>query len=176
MRLNIRGVFAFLILASIGCGPQFKVHPDKAVVDSVKSHIEGVSWNEEGRVISLDLTGSEIESKDIERIANLVSLNELALNGATVENESLGHLKRIPNLHSLSLSGSTVSDDSFAALKGMSSIRLLDLTNTRISDKSIETLATMTQLRTIFIKGTSFSESGIKELKQRKPECRIQER
>lgn len=99
-------------------------------------------------VEKLDLSGQNLSSADLAKLALFTGVTDLNLSG----NKGVTSLSNLPNmaLETLDLSGTGVSD--LSSLTGLTALETLNLSNTRISD--LTALKSLTALETLDISNT----------------------
>jgi Leucine-rich repeat (LRR) protein/tRNA A-37 threonylcarbamoyl transferase component Bud32 len=146
---------------------------------------------------SLDLSGTDIDDSDLERIKPLVGLHELNLAATHVTDKGLEALKGFISLRQLAFDGDAIQGSGLMHLQGLSELaelRLgcpalkelflvelvplrklerLSLAKGSVTNEGANYLARLTHLKELDLTGTQITETGVARLKTELPQCRI---
>ncbi|HUG90891.1 MAG TPA: tetratricopeptide repeat protein [Planctomycetaceae bacterium] len=125
-----------------------------------------------GRVVLVDLSGTQVRDADLAVLRSMSGLRQLDLSSTTISDEGLNHLSGLSELQLLALSGTGVTDAGITRLKPLR-VRFLLLGFTAVSDASVETLGGMSQLEGLSLRGTRLTADGVRRLRMKLPNCRI---
>ena len=128
-----------LVLGIVGCG-------SNAALERLGAEI---ARNEQGDVIEVNLSDSQITDAGLVHLKALINLDELYLSNTQVTDVGLVHLKELTNLQKLYLWDTQVTDAGLLHLKGLTNLEYLYLHNTPVTD------------------------AGVRELKKALPKCDI---
>jgi hypothetical protein len=100
--------------AVVGCGAQ--VSPEhKAAVTKIQDLGGKVVY--EGGGYKVNLTGTQIQDKDLEILKHVQNLQELDLRGTQITDDGLGHLKALAALRFIRLERTGTTRDGIKTLK-----------------------------------------------------------
>lgn len=99
--------------------------------------------DEQGEVITLDLSQTRVCDADLAQLAQLHRLQWLHLNGTGVTDAGLVHLEPLANLELLHLGATVVTDEGLKHLQGLKHLRTLHLTGTKVTDAGVQRIQEM---------------------------------
>lgn len=175
----VLSTFVAVFVSMSGCFIEMHTIPANAVSEErhavvrLRPLAENITWNKEGHVVSIDLTGT-VSDEHLDSILELSKLEMLGLTGTDVTDKGIAQLSGLPHLRSLSLAWTKVSDAGIQGLRNAKSLRVLDLNHTGVSDKGIKVVEALPHLRHLFVEDTRVTEQKVQELRQALPNCRIQ--
>jgi hypothetical protein len=128
------------------------------------------------RLMHLDLSGLPITDAGLAAIRDLPSLGALYLMRTKVEGSGLGQLKSLPALAALYLDGSEVSEEHLSQLAALPRLQVLSLNRVPLTAKGLKPLKALARLRHLFIAGCGLLDLDLDELRNDKPQLKIQHR
>ena len=159
----------------------------------IEAHGGALELSADGRIVSIDLSRSWIGDIDINRMADVDSLERLSLAQTHVSDYALRIVAALPalreldlfycehitdagasllrnaaNLERLNLRGTKISDSGVQFLTELENLRSLDIGIAEISDSSIELLGALPALEALAIGGNRVGEVGISSLRSLK--------
>jgi serine/threonine protein kinase/Leucine-rich repeat (LRR) protein len=150
-----------------------------------------------GPLVSLDLSGSEIDDSDLQRLKPLVALRELnlantrvtdaglealkgltalrelVLDGDAIQGSGLMPLQELPELTTLRLGCPALKELFLVELAPLKKLERLSLANSPVSDEGSKHLAVLTHLKELDLSNTQMTAGGVARLKTSFPQCRI---
>lgn len=182
-RLPCIGISAFVgVTVLLGCIPNRMAPPSNAdpaeclAVNDLAPIAETVSWNAQGHVRTIDMSGSQISAKVLDSLLAFEHLEELNLTGCDIGTDTVARLSNLSELRGLSLQWTSVADEHLRHLAVLPNLTVLAIGHTAVSDAAIPHLRKMQQLKVLFAEDTQLSQHGLSELERALPECRIQYR
>jgi len=148
--------------------PPWNADPREAAAWKVlKPWAEHFVWNDEGRIVTADISGITITPKVLAAITALTDLEELSLFGAYLTtDEDLRALTKLKKLRSLSVAHTNTTDKGVAYLMQIPSLVLIDLQDTQVTDKGLDILASNSNLKYVILYGCkNITVEGVRRLK-----------
>ncbi|QDU39550.1 Serine/threonine-protein kinase PknH [Maioricimonas rarisocia] len=130
-------------------------------------------FHELPHLTTLILNDTGIDDDSLAQLGDLPRLKGLFLNDSAVSDAGLRSLQRYPTLDTLHVSYSRVTDAGLTALETWSELKQLHLSGCQVTDAAIPVLARLARLEELEILATGFSRDGIERLRQILPDCRI---
>jgi hypothetical protein len=157
-------------------GPPIKVNPQ------ILERLAGAGFmarqntlSDERLAVSSISPGAQFSADQLERLAGSgAKVGDLVLERAGLTDSSAPSLAKLQDLARLRLDNNKFTDKGIAALATLKKLEYLNIYgNPAVTDASIATLAQMPALREVSLWGTSVSQGGVRELRQERPELRI---
>ncbi|MCY3664296.1 MAG: SUMF1/EgtB/PvdO family nonheme iron enzyme [Gemmatimonadetes bacterium] len=111
----------------------------------------GVTTDDEGRVVQLNLLGNELRGEIPATLDNLSSLRVLNLSGNELGGEIPATLGNLANLQELRLSYNELSGEIPSALGNLSSLRVLSLSGNQLSGEIPSALGNLANLQELYL-------------------------
>jgi|GEM_PF-4439195 len=115
---------------------------------------------------TLNLTGTNVENKDLMFLVGLANLNSLYLDETNVTLGKIFSHPSVQNLSLLSLSSSTIMPESLSYLADLNKLRQLDISFTNVDDRGIAFLEKLMSLEELTLYKTSITDSAIPSLQK----------
>lgn len=128
------------------------------------SDIFGAEYCEE--VVETYLVGPSHSDQDLEIVQGLSSLQKLELSGSEVTSAGLVKLAGLKNLYTLHLANTKVDDSGLKSLSGLRNLGILSLSNTKVSDAGIGELRSMPNLEMLSLDGTAITDAAMQVISQ----------
>ncbi len=132
-----------------------------------------IKRSEVGRVLGVDLEGTQITDAELVDLKGLTRLAELSLRDTQFTDAELVHLKVLFFLENLNLGNTEITDAGLVHLKTMTNLKHLDLYDTQITDAGLLHLAEMTNLELVVLSLTFVTDAGVAKLRKALPKCDI---
>lgn len=113
----------------------------------------------------LTLDGPFVTDKVLERLGDLIHLEQLDLCQSRVTDDGLWHLKHLTNLQRLRLDGSYVTGAGFKHLQDLHNLIDLWLSETEIGNDDLVHLQNLPNLRNLNLAGTKVNDAGLVHLR-----------
>jgi len=113
---------------------------------------------------SLNLTGSMVDDRGLERLGQITSLTDIWLQQTAITDDGLAHLAPLKNLFVLSLTGTLISSRGIAQMGLQSRLGVLFLNWTLVDDDALMTLSSYPHLMQLSLEGTRVSDRGVVQL------------
>ena len=117
---------------------------------------------------SLQLSGTDLSTRELSVIAELKSLQSLDLRGCEIDTAGFQSLQQLEKLKVLRLSGKGIATrltpEDVSTLAGIDSLRALLLDFFPISDQAVKNITQHTQLRELGLAGTGITDSSVPAL------------
>jgi hypothetical protein len=107
---------------------------------------------------------SGVSDRGVDKLSNMVSLEELSLCRLDVSDEAFKRFHRLRSLKILVMRELSISDECLESIKELPNLEVLDLYMTRVTDAGCETLAKMPALRYVALHDTGIGNMGVKFL------------
>ncbi len=101
------------------------------------------------RIISVDLSDTNVTDDDLFFLVKLTSLTSLNLSRTAITPGFIEQIATLQKLQHLSLAGTSIGDDACAKIAKLSQLRRLELSNTDVSDDGLTQLAGLRHLRVL---------------------------
>ena len=131
-----------------------------------------ITRNEQGEVVNVNLSGTQITDAGLAHIKGMTRLQHLHLGQTKITDAGLVHLKGLTNLQALYLGGQ-VTDAGLVHLEGLTNLQALGLRGTKVTNAGLVHLAGLTNLTFVDLGETQVTDAGVAELQQALPNCRI---
>ena len=106
------------------------------------------------RIISVDLSNTNVTDDDLFFLVKLASLTSLNLSRTAITPDFIEQIATLGKLQHLSLAGTSIGDDACAKIAKLSQLRRLELSNTDVSHDGLTQLAGLRHLSILAINGT----------------------
>ncbi len=113
----------------------------------------------------IDLQGSNVSEKGLERIGHHQMTEILVLSDKNITDIGVAHLTNLKNLKSLDLMHTSVTNDGLRKLSVLRQLRILGLSGSQFNDDSLALLKDMTEIRILIIIDTNITNAGLVHLK-----------
>lgn len=149
-------------LATLGCG-----RSDRDVAIAMIQEAGGtLNYDDQGRVISVDLSGTGATDEELAAISVLPDVRTLnCTNAKKIKGSSLDLLVTLKNLETLYLVGTDLDDAGLSRLPHLKSLKTLHLGRTRITDAGMPALDNLTNLQTLSLGDTAVTDQGLVQLR-----------
>ena len=111
---------------------------------------------------------------DAENLPAALALLSLDLSGKEIDGEAFAQFSAATNLRFLSLAGVPLGDERAASLADLQKLEVLRLPQTGLTDAGLAHLESLKELRWLDLRGNVLGETTIQTLRQKLPECRIE--
>lgn len=119
--------------------------------------------NSKDRIVTVDLSKSNVTDSDLIHLKRLPSVRVLVLNHS-ITDKGLAHLKEISTLEGLNLAGSNISNAGIEHLQGLTHLKKLSLGQTRVSDLGLVYLEKLTSLELLYLPDTQVTDTGLEHI------------
>lgn len=127
----------------------------------------------DGRLVEVDLSGTEATDDDLVALHGSHHLVALDLGGTRVSNAGLRALPRLRSLRILDLSESRVTGNGLSALSRHPRLEFLVLSGTKIGEPGIDALSELKTLRGLDVEATDLKPQHLDRLRAALPNCRV---
>lgn len=127
-----------------------------------------LAWNDENRIVSARLYGTDANKRNIElasRIAGLRVLSVIALPQNYLTDNALAPLTSHPELQLLNLTGGQFSDNALAYIQTIPTLEVLIL-HGNFTDAALETVSSLPNLEHLDLTQTQVTDAGLAHLTQ----------
>jgi hypothetical protein len=187
-------VIVAAMMATLGCGRSDR----EAAIDTIQAVGGTLSYDEQGRVVSVNLSDTQATDEELAAISalpyvhtinctnahriagnslyllgNLKNLETLYLVRTDLEDSGLAGVQNLMSLKTLSLDGTGITDAGMPALANLNNLQTLVLGDTAITDSGLVPLRNLRKLSTLILRDTKTTGAGIQELHRMLPEVRI---
>jgi len=125
-------------------------------------------------LVTLNLTRSALDDRQLALLTQLAKLQELNLSGTAVSDAGLKQLAQFPRLVSLNLVSTPITDAGMEQLKRLPNLRELQLSLTDVSDAGLFALEEMSALKNLYAQLTAVTAAGAEKLRKRRPQTTIE--
>ncbi len=125
-------------------------------------------------LVGLDLSKSNLESRQLALFAPSAHLQSLNLSGTAVDDGGLKELGHYPELVQLDVSNTSITDAALAHLKTLSKLKTLNLSLTDISDEGLAALKELPAIESIDAQLTAVTSQGVEQLRDQRPKSKIE--
>ena len=119
-------------------------------------------WN---TVWSVNLEGSQADSKDLRLLRALVGIERLKLSDTEIEPGSLAALTPLTSLDLLNASGTRITDEDLKHLAALQKLTFLDLERTSVTDAGIAHIGGLPALQELNLQGTQVTDAALARLR-----------
>ena len=181
-------------LVTLGCAV-----PEKEAAVEIIQEVGGTfSYDDQGRIISVDLSDTEATDEEVAAISvlphvrtincsnahhitgstlnqlvNLKNLETLYLVNTELDDNGLSRLRDLTSLKTLNLDGTLITDTGMPAIDNLTNLQTLSLGNTKVTDKGLVQLRDLRKLSTLILSNTKTTPRGVKELRRMLPDVRV---
>ena len=128
-----------------------------------------------GDELFIDLSGSQIQPEDIDRLAdNSQFIVRLSMESLPITDEDILPLLQLHRLKYLDLSGTKITGKSLKRIAEDLDVAELGLANTAVADSDLNYILREEQLRWLDLSQTETSENAAEVLREALPKCKIQ--
>jgi hypothetical protein len=120
--------------------------------------------NSVGEVVSVTLSGTDVNDVDLANLTGLTKLEILELDHTQVSDAGLAELSGLTNVDKLFLGNTSITDDGLVHLTGLTKLNTLFLSSTKLTDASLVHLAGLTELEWMDLEGTQVTDAGLIQL------------
>lgn len=113
---------------------------------------------------SLNLNGTRITGRSVERLRAARTLQSLQLGSTAVTDADLVHIGGLPLLGGIRLAGTSVGDAGLSHLAKLTQLSHLDLHRTRVTDAGMVHLKGHTHLKELYLGETSVTHAGLRHV------------
>jgi hypothetical protein len=158
----VAAVLLAVTAATSGCSK-----PEKDVALARIKAVGGtISYDAQGRVISVDLSDSWATDEEVAAIRYLPYVETInCTNARRITGSTLHQLAALPKLNTLYLVGTQLDDAGLAQLQHATSLTTLNLDSTRITDAGMRTLDNLDNLQTLVLGHTAVTDRGLVQLR-----------
>ncbi len=126
------------------------------------------------RLDYLNLAGSRVGDKGLEKLAALAALEDLWVEGTEVTDDGLRHLRPLAKLKRLGLNDCRIGDAGLEKLAALPSLEAVHLRGTDVTDEGLRHLYQLANLKLLDLTNTRVTMAGVLKLKEALPNCTLQ--
>jgi hypothetical protein len=145
------------------------ISPRSPITDAGLVHLNGL-----GHLASLTLEGLPITDAGLASLKDVPGLLSLHLEATEVNGPGLGLLKSLPGLEALTLQGGAFDDTSIGYLAGAPHLTSLQLMGVSLTAEGLKAMKTMPRLQYLGLRGCGLLDEDIVELREARPELKIE--
>jgi hypothetical protein len=123
------------------------------------------------RLTNLSLAQTNVADRDLARIVQSKGIRTLNLDDTSVSDEGIEHVSTLRHLQCLSLNNTRVGDCALAHLRSSQTLEWLSLVGTDVGDAGLELLTKIQSLRYLSLVNTRVTPSKVAALRNALPEC-----
>lgn len=116
------------------------------------------------QIVSVTLRGSDVTDRELNRLSDLTTLQELNLLGTGITGVGLEKLTQLTKLRALSVFRTDVNSAGLAHISRMTSLQQLVLADTLVDDEGMVFLGAMTNLHTLNLGSTAVTDAGLERI------------
>lgn len=172
LRLAFLSVSMLTGLLSCSCETSTQVSKETSLkrLQQLKAEL---SFNEQGQLISIDLSERDIADADIHDLSPFDELREFHAIYTPLRGEFLSTLNQCQKLEVLDVYASPIEDTHLNYLDGATSLKKVNLTGTRVSGKSISIIKSWQNLETLEIGDSRLTSEELERMHKELPEVEI---
>lgn len=125
-------------------------------------------------LVGLDLSKSNLESRQLALLAANAHLQSLNLSGTAVNDGGLKELGQCPELVQLDLSNTSITDAGLAHLKTLAKLKTVKLSLTDVSDEGLAALQELPAVKSIDVQLTAVTSQGVEQFRKERPQSKIE--
>ncbi|MCA9065727.1 MAG: hypothetical protein KDA96_21810 [Planctomycetaceae bacterium] len=132
-----------------------------------------LKFNEQGHLISIDVSEKDISDKDLPSLAPFEHLESFFAIYTHINGDCLAGLSQTSTLTRLDLFASPVDDLHLSTMRQRGSLQYVNLGGTQLTDASLPILLSWPELQVLEIGDTRMSRSKLQTLKSQLPDCDV---
>jgi Leucine-rich repeat (LRR) protein len=124
----------------------------------------------------LDLSGTKIDDRILERLFEFKSLRTLWLRDTCITDVAVRRIGALAMLEELHLDGcKAITDKGVSWTSELGNLKRLCLSGTKVSDETLLRAEKMSNLKELEVYGTAISKEGVARLRKHRPDLKIRE-
>lgn len=142
------------------------------IVKTLGGKIEYGQGTRSGKVVKVDLSGTNVTNGDLRHLIGLKELRDLDLSGTSISDgtQYIGFMKK---LETLDVSGTKVDDNALTKLRGLKNLKSISIAQTTVTDAGLQILGKISTLRDVSVADSRVTESGKSEALKANPNLRF---
>ena len=125
-------------------------------------------------VTAASLSNKSVSAAELKELMDFPNLQLLVLTMAQLPVGAGQQIASLKTLRELDLAGTNVTDADLRLLTGLTRLEALDLMGTGIADAGLEAVTELRALKTVSLARTRVTANGLADLRQRRPDLKIE--